>query len=318
MTSATGAQNSPSHQRVVLITGCSSGGIGHYLALAFAARGFKVYASARNPGKISPLLESRGISSVQMDVMSDDSVNAAVNEVLRLAGCIDIVVNNAGQICVGPVVEVSAESAKEVFDVNFLGVARVCRAVVPHMMDRRSGAVVNIGSVSGYMTTPWVGYYAASKAAVHMLSDALRMEVEPFGVKVLVVAPGSVKSHLVDAQRQQASLLSEDSRYRLAEDAVRARTQLSQREDPMDTEAFARRVVDLVVDGCSARYATFGGNALAAWIAYFVPPRLRDYYLARRFGTRKLKADLLAEDSATVAGVCPASHKAGARCPLGY
>ncbi|KAJ2857167.1 hypothetical protein FB639_006025 [Coemansia asiatica] len=105
----------------------------------------------------------------------------------------------------------------------------------------------------------------------------------------------------------------------MAKDAVRARAELSQKEESMDTELFARRVVDLVFkkDG-PGRYATFGGNALAAWIAYFLPPRLRDFYLARMFGTSKLKEDLLAESKATAAGVCPVSHRAGSRCPMGH
>ncbi|KAJ2704867.1 hypothetical protein FB645_002900 [Coemansia sp. IMI 203386] len=313
---ADSASKTPSHRRVVLITGCSSGGIGHHLALEFALRGFTVYASARNPTKIDTALAARGVTSIQMDVTCQDSVDEAVTRVLREAGCIDILVNNAGQMCVGPVVEVPVDRAQALFNVNVMGVSRVCRAVAPHMMDRRKGVVVNVGSVSGYMTTPWVGYYAASKAALHTMSDALRMELEPFDVKVVVVAPGSVKSHLVDAQRNNR-LLEDGSRYSLAEDAVQARAELSQREAPMDTELFARKMVDRVLEKNPSTYITFGGNAFVAWVAYFVPPGWRDFYLARRFGTSKLKADLKDADKPRVGGACPVSHSIGGRCPVG-
>ncbi|KAJ1853694.1 hypothetical protein LPJ73_002597, partial [Coemansia sp. RSA 2703] len=272
----------PNFKRVVLITGCSFGGIGHYLALEFAQRGCKVYASARNTDKLDiPLLSRHGIETVELDVTKSESVDAAVDKVIKEAGCIDILINNAGQICIGPVVEVPIRKVQQVFEVNVAAVARMCQAVAPHMMDRRKGAIVNIGSVSGYLATPWVGYYAATKAAVHAMSDALRLELEPFNISVTVVAPGSVKSHLVDAQRNE-QLLADDSRYHIAIDAVKARAELSQKESPTPTEKFARVVVPQLLVARPKAYITYGGNAMSALIAYFVPSFIRDIYLRSR------------------------------------
>ncbi|KAJ2722695.1 NADPH-dependent 1-acyl dihydroxyacetone phosphate reductase [Coemansia sp. Benny D115] len=300
------------HKRVVLITGCSAGGIGHFLALEFAARGCKVYASARNTAKLDGSLSTHGIEGVELDVGSTESIKRAVQRVVAEAGRIDVLVNNAGQICVGPVVEVDMDTVQRVIDVNVTGVARVCQVVAPHMMDRHSGLIVNIGSVSGYMATPWVGYYAASKAAVHTLSDALRLELAPFNVGVTVVAPGSVKSNLVEAQELD-SLLCQDSRYALAADAVRARAELSQKESPTPTDQFARVIVPQLLGNKPRAYITYGGNATITWLMYFVPPFLRDVFLSKRFGTKKLGQDL----SSGSKGMCPVTQRRGGQCPVG-
>ncbi|KAJ2783336.1 NADPH-dependent 1-acyl dihydroxyacetone phosphate reductase [Coemansia interrupta] len=305
----------PNFKRVVLITGCSSGGIGHHLALEFAQRGCKVYASARNVEKLDiPSLKRHNIETVELDVTNGDSVDAAVEKVIKEAGCIDVLVNNAGQICIGPAVEVPISRVQQIFEVNVTAVARMCQAVAPHMMDRRKGTIVNIGSVSGYLTTPWVGYYAATKAAVHAMSDALRLELEPFNVSVTVVAPGSVKSHLVDAQRGE-QLLADDSRYLIAIDAVRARAELSQKENPTPTEKFARVVVPQLLVARPKAYITYGGNSTSAFLAYFVPPFIRDIYLKSRFGINKMKSEM--ESSQSVEGVCPVSQRRGGQCPVG-
>ncbi|KAJ1722281.1 hypothetical protein LPJ53_003294 [Coemansia erecta] len=305
----------PNFKRVVLITGCSSGGIGHYLALEFAQRGCKVYASARNTDKLDiPSLSRHGIETVELDVTRSDSVDAAVDKVIKEAGCIDILVNNAGQICVGPVVEVPISRVQQVFDVNVAAVARMCQAVAPHMMDRRKGTIVNIGSVSGYLTTPWVGYYGATKAAIHAMSDALRLELEPFNISVTVVAPGSVRSHLVDAH-SSGQILADDSRYLIAIDAVKERAELSQKANPMPTDKFARVVVPQLLVARPRAYITYGGNAMSAFIAYFLPTFIRDAFLRARFGINKMKTEM--GSSLTVEGECPVSHRRGGQCPVG-
>ncbi|KAJ2819319.1 hypothetical protein FBU31_005575, partial [Coemansia sp. 'formosensis'] len=169
-------------ERVVLISGCSAGGIGHHLALEFATHGY-------NPR----------IEAVELDVTDDASVDAAVAYVLAATGGrIDLLVNNAGILCTGPAVEVPLSQVQKVFDTNFTGLVRLCRTVAPVMMDRRQGTIVNVGSIAGYVASPWVSFYSASKSAVHAYSDALRMELVPFGINVVVVAPGRIKSNIVD------------------------------------------------------------------------------------------------------------------------
>ncbi|KAJ2722696.1 NADPH-dependent 1-acyl dihydroxyacetone phosphate reductase [Coemansia sp. Benny D115] len=291
------ANANPTHaqRRVVLITGCSAGGIGHHLALEFAAQGWQVYASARNLHKLDEKqLREYGVSMVELDVTSDASVEAAVSRVVReTGGTIDMLVNNAGQSCVGPTVEVGLDRVQQLFDVNFTGTVRLCQVVAPYMMDRRQGTIVNVGSVSAYAATPWVGHYAASKAAVHAFSDSLRVELAPFGVHVVVLAPGSVKSNLVDRHLEREGPVSTNSRYRDAWAAIREKSQLG-RADGSEGAAFARKVVPGLSRAedrrgrSPAAYVTQGRRSAAAWLVYFVPPAIRDPLFARRFGTRKL------------------------------
>src|SRR5580700_9890414 len=148
-----------SQKRVVLVTGASSG-IGRACAELLAARGYRVDGASRRP--VSRAL----VEPVSMDVRDDASVRDAVEGVMAREGRIDIVVNNAGIAIAGAVEDTSIEEAIEQFDVNFFGVLRVCRAVLPHMRERRSGYIVNIGSIGGLVAIPFQGLYSASKFAL--------------------------------------------------------------------------------------------------------------------------------------------------------
>ncbi|KAJ1901827.1 hypothetical protein LPJ66_000498 [Kickxella alabastrina] len=317
MTTSSSTHTHQASKRVVLITGCSAGSIGHSLALEFANQGCRVFASSRNTSKIDCSLVKKGVEIVELDVTSTQSVEAAVAKVITEAGYIDVLVNNAGQMCVGPVVEVDIDRVQRILDVNVMGAARVCQVVAPHMMDRRQGTIVNVGSVSGYVATPWVGYYAASKAALHAMSDSLRIEMQPFNVNVVVVAPGSVKSNLVDAQ-SGVQLLREDSRYIRAIESVRARAVLSQTVNSTPTAEFARYVVPQLLVRKPRAYVTFGGNATFIWLLYFMPAFVLDSIFSKRFGTRKLKADLaLGTAEKQDQGMCPVTQRRGGQCPVG-
>ncbi|KAJ2076909.1 hypothetical protein H4R24_005439, partial [Coemansia sp. RSA 988] len=287
--------------RVVLLTGCSVGGIGHHLAIEFAARGCKVYATARNIDRLCGL-EVHGISLVQLDVTFDDSVRSAVALVLSEANRIDILVNNAGLICAGPVVDTDIAQVRDAFDTNVLGVARVCSAVTPAMIAQGKGLIVNVGSVSGYVATPWVGYYCATKAALHTMSDAMRMELAPFGLRVVVVAPGAVKSNL--ASHREVSL-SDQSPFLPAIQAIRDRANFSQSGNPTAPDSLAKVVVPQLLARNPRSYITYGRHATMTWLLYYVPMFIRDRLLSRRFGTHSLAAG----------PTCPVSHKSGSRCP---
>ncbi|KAJ2903080.1 hypothetical protein GGI21_004474, partial [Coemansia aciculifera] len=297
--------------RIVLITGCSEGGIGHALALEFAAQGCVVFAGVRTPRKAQALASSHAlISVVELDITSAASIDAAISHVLEATGGrIDILVNNAGVFCVGPACEVPPAQVQQAFDTNVVGLARMCHAVAPLMMDRRQGTIVNIGSVSGYVATPWVGVYAATKAAVHAYSDSLRMELRPFGVNVVVVAPGSIKSNLV---ANMPDPMISGSRYGAARPAIEARAGLSQASDTTPADCFARKVVSRLMRSSSPpSYITRGTHAVSIWLGYYVPPAIRDFVLGRRFGTRQLARDL--------ESTCPVSGKkssTGGKCPM--
>ncbi|KAJ2725737.1 NADPH-dependent 1-acyl dihydroxyacetone phosphate reductase [Coemansia sp. Benny D115] len=273
-------------QRVVLITGCSAGGIGHCLALEFAKSGCKVYASARNISKVDTELSRKGIELVELDVTDNMSVDAAVNQILRNEGRIDVLVNNAGISISGPVVEVDVSKVQQAMDTNFTGCVRVTHAVAPHMMDRRRGVIVNVGSVVGYAAMPWLGYYAASKAALHAMTDAMRMELAPFNVHVVVLAPGTIKSN-ISSSREEGKLLADDSRYI---SIIGPLSHLSSifHDNAWATDKFVQKVVPQILSDQPRAYISYGGGSVSAWMMYFAPPWIRDALLSRKFGVQKL------------------------------
>ncbi|MFY9766933.1 MAG: oxidoreductase [Mycobacterium sp.] len=171
---------------VVLVTGVSSG-IGRAVADAFAAKGFEVFGTSRNPRTTQPVA---GVELVQLDVTDDASVAAAVSTVVQRAGRIDIVVNNAGAGVFGAAEETSTTQAQQLFDTNFFGLVRLTREVLPHLRAQRSGRIINIGSVLGFLPSPYGSLYAASKHAVEGYSESLDHETRDFGVRVSVVEPG--------------------------------------------------------------------------------------------------------------------------------
>ncbi|KAI7835224.1 hypothetical protein BX661DRAFT_138689 [Kickxella alabastrina] len=280
-------------RRVVLITGCSAGGIGHYLAAEFAKQGCKVFASARDTSKIDCGLVEKGIENVELDVTKADSIRAAVDRVIQESGHIDILVNNAGLISFGPAVETNIDKVEQIFETNYVSIARMCCAVAPHMMDRRQGTIVNIGSIEGYVSSPWSGHYAASKAAVHTLSDALRIELAPFKVKVVVVAPGATHSNIVDKQINQ-ELVPANSRYAKALDDIRERMVYSQTGASMATSRFVRLVVPHILARQPPVYVTRGGGALTSWLMYYLPSSVCDIIMSQRYGLNKLTIELAA------------------------
>ena len=176
--------------KVILITGCSTG-IGRELALRLAGSGYTVVATAR---RVEALDDLPAALKLQVDVTRTDSVNRAVDCTLQRFGRIDVLISNAGYAIRGAVEEVPVEQVQQMFDVNVCGMIRMIRAVVPHMRERGVGRIINIGSVSGKLVTPANGAYSASKFALEALSDALRLELAPFGIQVALVEPGSINT----------------------------------------------------------------------------------------------------------------------------
>src|SRR5215208_6251927 len=183
--------------KAVLITGCSSG-IGWATAERLADVGWKVYATARNVEKIAPL-EQHGCELLPLDVTDEDSMRSAVDEVERREGVVGVLVNNAGYSQSGAVESVPMEKVRRQFETNVLGLARMCQLVLPGMRRQGYGRIVNVSSMGGKLTFPGAGYYHATKHAVEALSDALRFEVEGFGVKVSVIEPGLIRTGFAGA-----------------------------------------------------------------------------------------------------------------------
>jgi len=201
---------------VALITGCSSG-IGRLAARRFARAGFRVFASMRDPKRGATLREEAvregwWLRTPALDVRRDESVTSAVSELLEATGGrIDVLVNNAGYLCIGSLEETSPEELAAQLETNVIGVLRTTRAVLPAMRARRSGAVVNVSSVLGRVVIPVNGPYQASKWALEALTETLRYEVRPWGIRVACVEPGpfetEIRSNLVrtgDGQGQDS------------------------------------------------------------------------------------------------------------------
>jgi NAD(P)-dependent dehydrogenase (short-subunit alcohol dehydrogenase family) len=228
-------------KQVVLVTGCSTG-IGRALVRELHAAGHRPFATARRLETLADLA-AEGIDTLRLDVGDAPSIAAAVDAVIASAGRLDVLVNNAGVNAFGPIVETPIEKIRSVFETNVVGLLAVTQTVFPRMAEQRRGRIINIGSVVGLVPTPFAAAYCASKSAVHMLSEVLRMEAKPFGVEVVVVQPGGVKSSIADSGAQDIERFrSEASRYRRAYDGIRKRAYASQ-DNPMPAEEFARELL---------------------------------------------------------------------------
>jgi NAD(P)-dependent dehydrogenase (short-subunit alcohol dehydrogenase family) len=180
--------------KIVLITGCSTG-IGRDLAQRLTESGYTVVATAR---KVETLNDIPAALKLPLDVTSSESVCCAVDEVIGRFGRIDALVNNAGYGLRGVVEEISDEQARQVYEVNVFGVIRMIRAVAPQMRKQKSGRIINISSIVGRVSTPINGLYSSTKFALEALSDALRIELAPFGVQVVLVEPGAIKTNFLN------------------------------------------------------------------------------------------------------------------------
>ena len=199
-------------ESVALVTGASSG-IGKATALRLAALGFTVYAAARRVERMSDLAD-HGIRVESLDVTDDGSMVAVVEKIVSEQGRIDVLVNNAGYGSYGAVEDVPIAEARRQFDVNVFGLARLTQLVLPHMRAQRDGYIVNISSMGGKIWEPLGGWYHAAKFAVEGLSDCLRAEVAEFGIKVVVVEPGSITSEWATISADNLEAISIDTPYR--------------------------------------------------------------------------------------------------------
>jgi NAD(P)-dependent dehydrogenase (short-subunit alcohol dehydrogenase family) len=178
--------------KTALVTGASSG-IGEATAMQLHELGYNVYGAARRTDRLQRLA-TRGIRPLSMDVTDDDSLRAGVEQVVAETGRIDVLVNNAGYGSYGAIEDVPLDEARRQFDVNVFGAMRLTQLVLPYMRAQRSGTVVNISSMGGKIHTPLGGWYHGTKFAVEALSDCLRLEVKPFGIDVVVIEPGGIKT----------------------------------------------------------------------------------------------------------------------------
>jgi short-subunit dehydrogenase len=182
-------------KKVVLVTGASSG-IGEKIAEYLSENGYVVYGTGRNPN----LSIEKSFEMIPLDVTNSDLITKAVNYVIELEGRIDILINNAGKGITGPIEETPLEEIKANFDTNFYGLIEVTKAILPQMRLQKSGLIINISSIAGYLGLPYRGIYSASKSAVSVMTEALSSEVKQFGIKVVDVAPGDFITNIANGR----------------------------------------------------------------------------------------------------------------------
>ncbi|KAF7712080.1 Short-chain dehydrogenase/reductase (SDR) family protein [Penicillium ucsense] len=231
-------------RKSVLITGCSPGGIGNSLAREFHQKGLRVFATARQAETISDLAEL-GIETLSLVVDDQESAKSCFADVQKRLGDkgLDYLVNNAGRNYTVPAMEVDLDEARLTFETNFFSVISMCQTFLPLLM-KAQGTIVQIGSIAGIMPYVFGSVYNASKAALHSFSDTLRVELAPYGVKVITVITGGVQSRIARTQR----LLKPDSLYLPVEEEYQRRVVHSQ-HNAMPNDKYARSVVNQVLYG---------------------------------------------------------------------
>jgi short-subunit dehydrogenase len=218
-------------KRTVLITGASAG-IGKTTAIYLAQNGYNVYGAARRIEKMQDL-KAYGINPIVLDVTQEESAAACVEQIFKEAGNIDILINNAGFGSEGAIEDVPLKDAKYQMEVNVFGAMRLSQLVLPKMRQNKYGKIVNISSVGGKIALPLGGWYHASKFAIEGLSDSMRMEVKPFGIDVIVIEPGGVKSEWGDIAMESLVRVSGNSAYK---EMVRAAEKSFKRTESNNSE----------------------------------------------------------------------------------
>lgn len=262
--------------KVVLVTGVSSG-IGRVAAEQFALRGCEVFGTVRNLSTAAPL---PGVTLVEMDVRNNDSVRYAIAEIVGRTGRIDVLVNNAGVNMIGAVEETDIAEATSLFETNVFGIMRTLQAVLPHMREQRSGRIVNVSSVLGFLPAPYMGLYSASKHAVEGLSETLDHEVRQFGIRVTLVEPAYAKTSLESNSPQARSTLAA---YDHDRDIVAAAVARATSEAP-EPYAVATTIVDAALGTWRMRRTPAGQASLLSKLRRFLPAGPVDASLRKQFG----------------------------------
>ncbi|KAL2260606.1 hypothetical protein VTK26DRAFT_5325 [Humicola hyalothermophila] len=289
-------------QKTVLITGCTPGGIGHAVALEFHAKGLHVIATARNPAVLAEMA-GLGMTCLPLDVTKAESIKACREEVSKLTGGkLDILVNNAGRTHTHPATDIDMDDVRETFETNVFGVMAMCAAFSPLLIAAR-GLIINIASLAAI--TPYVfgSVYCATKGAVASYSRTLRLELKPFGVRVMVAMTGTVRSQIASRPHRT---LPEGSVYQRVRDVFERRLTFSQNNATVDTGAYARKLVaaalrperPLLLRAWLGRPDWFwaGGMATTAWFCSWFGEWLLDIVMYRMIGINKLERVLREEE----------------------
>ena len=262
--------------KVVLVTGVSSG-IGRATALKFAKQGCQVFGTVRNLAGAQPI---SGVALLEMDVRDEDAIQRTIQNVINQTRRIDVLVNSAGVTLLGAMEETSIAEAQTLFDTNFFGLLRVIKAVLPYMRVQRSGRIVNISSVLGFLPAPYMALYAASKHAVEGLSETLDHEVRQFGIRVSLVEPAFTKTNLdLNAPQTCAQIPAYDLERVVVSIAIQ--TNVQQAPNP---DGVATTIVEAALGRWKMRHTPKGKASLLARLRRFMPAEPVSQGIRKTFG----------------------------------
>lgn len=248
---------------VVIITGVSSG-IGRATADALARQGCRVFGTVRDMAKTQAI---PGVTLIEMDIRDDASIAHGIQTVIAAAKRVDVLVNSAGVTLLGATEETSIDEARVLFDTNFFGLLRMIKAVLPHMREQRSGRIVNVSSVLGFLPAPYMALYSASKHAVEGLSETLDHEVRQFGIRVTLVEPSFTKTNL-DRNAPQAAARIPDYDKELAIVARAIESNINKAPEP---DGVASTIVEAALGAWKVRHTPKGEASLLARLRRFMP-----------------------------------------------
>jgi len=281
--------------KTVLITGCSSG-IGRALCEKYLTKGFHVYASARNIHSLEGLSEHPELKKIALDVNDASSIHNAIAHIKQDHNRLDVLINNAGYAAMGPLIDMPIEDLRAQFETNVFAPMELTKACLPLLMaeadsnnnSNKNAQVVNIGSVSGITTTPFSGAYCATKAALHSLSDAQRMELSPFGIDVITVQPGAIESKFGDNSLANVlKRITPESLYAPLKDAIKARATASQ-DNPTPASEFADILIEQLLAKPKAVIRIGNGSFGLPLLKRWLPATILDKILSKKFNLPSL------------------------------
>ena len=273
--------------QVILLTGASSG-IGYDTAIALAKQGHKVYAAARRVERMEPLRQY-GITPLRMDVTDEQSMQQGIQTILSNEGRIDVLINNAGYGYFGAIENVPMDDARNQLEVNIFGLARLCQLVLPSMRAQHSGRIINTSSVAGKSVLYYGGWYHVSKYAVEAFSDALRMELKPFGIDVVIIEPGAIKTNWGIIAADHLAETSEGTPYAESGKMMAENLRNMYLSPSLSDPAVVRKAICRAVNSrrpCT-RYRIGRLSGAIVFFHWLLPTRLWDAMM-RLMGKRKL------------------------------
>jgi NAD(P)-dependent dehydrogenase (short-subunit alcohol dehydrogenase family) len=278
--------------RIALITG-GTDGLGRAAAVMLAERGYRVFAGGRNAERIAGLQQLADerklpLTAMELDVCDDASVDRAVTKIEKSAGTVDVLVNNAGIAIAAVMEEITLADLRKQYETNFFGLVRMAQRVLPAMRRKLSGRIINMSSIAGKLTSPLFGPYSSSKHAVEAISDAMRLEVYPFGIQVVLIEPGYIHTSMSRNAGELSSAYAkgaEQSPYKAVYQGFLNAWGKTTKSSHYTPEDCARVVVRAIEDEPPrARYAVTREAKLGILARRFLPDRVMDRQLRKAMG----------------------------------